>query len=179
MTIAGEILDLCSVINYCDTIGYDFIYLLSASFGAVSTSCLPTYYKSKIKKLVLWNPVLDLHMTFIDPMLPWGKKSFNSNSFRKMKKTGSLFIDGEFEIGATLVNEFYLYQPIAQLKEFNVPIMILHGDKDTYVPYQVAKNCSYLLQDCVFVTVTGSEHGFGRHEDEVKVSTNTIQHLKD
>ncbi|HFD31692.1 MAG TPA: alpha/beta hydrolase [Gammaproteobacteria bacterium] len=178
MTIAGEVLDLSAVFNYCDNIGYRSIYLLAASFGAVSTSCLPFYYKKKVDKLILWNPVLNLKKTFIEPLLPWGKESFNKASFEKMNETGSLFIDGEFEIGAALVNEFYLYHPEDQLKEFDAPIMILHGDKDTYVPYEVAKDCSESLDNCTFKTIAGSEHGFGRIEDEEMVVNSTIAHLK-
>lgn len=177
MTIAGEILDLCAVINYCLQNNYKDIYLLSASFGAVSTSCLPIYYKSKISKLVLWNPVLDLLKTFIDPVLPWGKASFNTESLNKMLMTGSLFIDGEFEISSILIDEFKLYKLIERLREYNIKTMIIHGDKDTYVPFDVAEDTANALNNCKFIRIKGAEHGFGRKEEEELVVKNTLLYL--
>lgn len=177
MTISGEIIDLISVIDYCSQLNYSFIGLVSASFGAVSTSCLPLYFKDLISKLVLWNPVLDLNKTFINPILPWGKASFNTGSFTKLAKTGSLFIDGEFEISAVLINEFHMYKPYLSISEFTVKTLIIHGNKDTYVSYEIAKECASKYSNISFLTIEGSEHGFGRESDEVFAIKETVDFL--
>ena len=177
MTISGEILDISAIFDYCLSLGHDSIFLVSASFGAVSTSCLPLFYKKMVSKLVLWNPVLDLSKTFIQPVLPWGKASFNEGSIAKMEQTGSLFIDGEFEIGSTLVGEFKLYKPLESIHEYQANVLVLHGDQDTYVPYDVAKECASTLNRAKFITVPDSEHGFGREIDENLVINEALNFL--
>ncbi len=75
-TIAGEILDLQAAL---DAAGKGFeapVSVVAASFGAVSTCLSLPHLGGTLRSVVLWNPVLDLHRTFVEPTLPWAVENF-------------------------------------------------------------------------------------------------------
>ncbi len=41
-----------------------------------------------LHRLVLWNPVLDLRSTFLEPDLPWGKENFRPDQQRLLQTQG-------------------------------------------------------------------------------------------
>lgn len=174
MTIVGEMFDLSAVIEKVKN--YEEIFLLSASFGAVSTGLLPRYLKNKINKLCLWNPVLSLTKTFIEPELDWQINNFGLEKIdESLNSSGKLAIDDSFIIGTGLLRELQVYNIEEMYSEYINPLLIIHGDCDTYVSYEIAKSFSNDSKNCSFVTISGSEHGFGRNEEEKIVFDETLQ----
>ena len=72
VTIAGECLDLQAVIEWVRGRFAGPILIVAASFGAVSTLLSLPWLTEGVHRLVLWNPVLDLRHTFLEPELAWG-----------------------------------------------------------------------------------------------------------
>lgn len=172
MTIQSETTDLQAVISALND--FDEIFLLSASFAAVATACLPEKYKSRIKKLCLWNPVLSLPRTFVEPELDWQVKNFGRSKLEaKLAEKKTLLIDDSFAVGLPFMREVLSLDVIDKYTEYSQPILILHGDHDTYVSYDVAEEFSKSAPNREFLAVPGSEHGFGRTEDEELVLTAT------
>jgi len=172
MTVEAETKDLQAVISALHD--FDELFLLSASFAAVATACLPVKYKSRIKKLCLWNPVLSLPRTFVEPELEWQKKNFGRSKIEaKLQENEALLIDDSFAVGLPFMREILSLDVIDKYREYSQPILILHGDHDTYVSYEVAKEFSNSAPNREFLAVPGSEHGFGRAEDEELVLTAT------
>jgi len=121
---------------------------------------------------VLWNPVLDLRRTFTDPELPWGLANFGSAQQRLLGEQGYLLVDGEFELGWVLFQEFRHYRPLECFQASRVPALVVHGDRDTYVSYGIARAAAD-RPGCVFHTVAGSDHGFdsrGREDEAIEAS---------
>ncbi|MGH3569833.1 MAG: alpha/beta hydrolase [Pseudonocardia sp.] len=74
VTIAGELLDIEAAIAYARA-GFDGpLTVLGSSFGAVAVLESSAY--TRPDQLVLWNPILDLRHTFIEPELLWGRTNF-------------------------------------------------------------------------------------------------------
>ena len=166
MTIEGETIDLKKSVEYVKEKSDLPIILLAASFGAVSTlNYIKNYNDTRISKLILLNPVLDLNSTFIKPTLPWGKKNFNKESFDKLDKLGYIHLDKTFKVGYKLLDEMKTIFPYKVLEHISIPTLIIHGNKDTYVSYDISKKYSEINDFCDFVTVDNSEHGFGRSEE--------------
>lgn len=63
------------------------------------------------------------------------------------------------------------------LLKISVPVLIIHGDQDTYVPYEVSREASLKMKNCDFVTISGANHGFGRKEEEENVFLNIKEWL--
>jgi pimeloyl-ACP methyl ester carboxylesterase len=167
MTIAGEMLDVQAVVERALGIGPAPLSIVAASFGAVPvTLSLP--YLDQLYRLVLWNPVLDLRHTFLEPELPWGRANFGQDQQADLARRGFLVVDGDFELGRVLYEEFGHYRPADCFVADRRPALVVHGDQDGYVSYFIAEQAAYARHDCEFHTVHGSGHGFdsAAHENE-------------
>ncbi|HEX6512140.1 MAG TPA: alpha/beta fold hydrolase [Chloroflexota bacterium] len=166
MTIAGETSDVRAGAAWLRAQGYAPAAIVAASFGAVS-ACEYVGGDAEVRCLVLLNPVLDLLKTFLEPVCPWPRASFNAPGFAHLERHGFLWLDGHFKIGRALVEEMRRAAPGERLKGLDIPVLTLHGDADGCVPYEVARELGAPNPRSRFVTVPGADHGFGRpHERE-------------
>lgn len=174
MTIAGELLDLTASMEYARQYWPLPTSIVAASFAAPPAL---TYAADRqdIPCMVLWNPVLDLRKTFLDPTLPWAKQSFNTQGYAFLEEHGYMLLDGFFKLGRTLIDEMKTIKPFEQMQRILCPVLTLHGDQDTYVPFTVAEKYARCNSRSEFVAVPGSEHGFGRSEDRQFVIPRTVE----
>lgn len=175
MTIAGELLDLIASVRQAETRWGQPVALVGASFGAVS-SVLYAAGIGGLACLVLWNPVLDLRQTFLEPVEPIPQQFFNAEGYAHLAEHGWLSLDG-FEIGACLVDEMRYVEPFARMSAITCPVLTLHGDRDRYVPYGVAQQYAGCNPASRFLPVPGAEHGFGMSGDRALVLAATVQWL--
>ncbi len=151
--------------------------VVAASFGAVSTCLSLGYLESRLRALVLWNPVLDLRRTFLEPSLPWGRENFGPTQRAQLASRGFLSIDGTFEMGRVLFEEMRHYHPLDYFVRSGVPALVVHGDRDSAVPYDVARSAADGRSRCDFHTVVGSDHGFDSREREDEAVEVTVSWL--
>lgn len=111
-TIAGEMLDLQAAIEAALQRFDRPLSIVAASFGAVSTCVSLRYLEPDLRSLVLWNPVLDLQRTFVQPSLPWGVENFGPAQQALLASAGFLSIDGTFEMGRVLFEELRYHKPL-------------------------------------------------------------------
>lgn len=176
-TIAGERLDLEAALAYMGREAPGPLTLVAASFGAVAT-CLALEQRSPAPaRLVLWNPVLDLRRTFVEPELAWGVANFGPAQQERLASDGFLVVDGEFELGRVMFDEFSLYQPLPALLASRVPLLVVHGDRDTAVSYDIARAAVEARGNAELYTVAGSDHGFDSREREDEAIDATVRWL--
>ncbi|MFE1080655.1 alpha/beta hydrolase [Nocardiopsis alba] len=178
VTVTGEIIDLQSVIELTLEQRSESLSVVAASFGAVSSSLLLPVHGDRIDSLVLWNPVLDLEHTFLNPELPWGLENFNPEQQRRLHTDGRLLIDDEFPISPIMWREFGLYDPLGTYLASPVPSLVVHGDQDSYVSYDIARTAATSRSDTDFHTVRGSDHGFDsteRENEAIRVSADWLE----
>ena len=177
VTIAGEMLDLQTTIQYAKSKSDKPLSIVAASFGATSTCLsLPTIER-QLKGLVLWNPVLDLQDTFIHPSLPWGKKNFNKQNVKRLATDGFFLIDDEFMVGPELYKEWERLKPYNYFYASKIPSIIVHGDKDSYVSYKVSKTACKRRRNCELFTIKNSDHGFDKKEHADQAIAITVNWL--
>ena len=168
MSISNETKDLMSVIDAMS--GFADVSIIAASFGAVPTGFLPKGHKNRISRLCLWNPVISLKRTFVEPELPWQTSNFGRQRLEKaLAIDGQLSIDGSFRVGRKFIEEILSLDVEEQYAGYQQPMIVLHGDRDTYVSFDVARGFCEGFTNRKFFPIIGSEHGFGRVEDEAKV----------
>jgi alpha-beta hydrolase superfamily lysophospholipase len=177
MTVAGEMLDLQAAFDYVSRSVSGPATIVAASFAAVSASLSLPWLGSRLHRLVLWNPVLDLTDTFVEPTLPWGKENFSPSQQDLLVSHGFLVVDGGFELGRVVFEEFGHYRPRDAFIASPVPALIVHGDQDTMVSYAVAKRAAAAREACEFHTVSGSDHGFDSREREDEAISVTVTWL--
>lgn len=166
VTIAGECLDLQAAISFVQERFTGPTSIVAASFGAVSTALSLPWLADGLHRLVLWNPVLDLRHTFLEPELAWGVQNYGPEQQKHLQANGFLRVDDEFELGRVLFTEFEVYRPREQLLASSVPTLIVHGDHDTAVSYAVSADVAHTRPDTLLHTVIGSDHGFDSRERE-------------
>jgi alpha-beta hydrolase superfamily lysophospholipase len=177
VTVAGEMLDLQAVIAETGNADAGRLFVVAASFGAVATLLSLPYLEDRLSGLVLWNPVLDLSRTFVKPELPWGMANFSSDAQRQLHTDGYLTIDGQFRLGRVIFSEFSRYNPVSCFQASKVPALIVHGDRDSYVSFEIAQEAARARADCSFHAIAGSDHGFDGREHEDEAITVTVSWL--
>ena len=173
MTIAGEILDLLSIWNYVKEHSSAPCSIIASSFGAVSTLELIPLLNPTPISIVLWNPVLDLDNTFLNPTLPWGVENFGNVRLTEIKKKGFILIDNQYRLGQALWNEFSLYKPLDKLLALTMPNLIIHGRFDTSVSYEIAASASRMHPLSSLYSVD-ADHGFSPSSIEDIVIEKTV-----
>lgn len=177
-TIAGEMLDVGAVAATARTRWPDVpLAVVAASMGAVPVIETASFLRPDL--LVLWNPVLDLQRTFVEPELPWGHVNFSAAAWTAADRDGFLILDGEFEIGRVLLAELRRYQPLRSLTELpRTPTLIVHAENDSYVSFDIARvTAARLGHD--FHAMEGSDHGFDTTEREDEAIDVTVRWIGD
>lgn len=177
VTIAGELLDLQAVIDLVRRDCPGRRSVVAASFGAVPAALSLPYIDDLLTGMVLWNPVLDLRRTFIEPELPWGIENFSAAQQERLRRDGRLLIDGEFAVGWVLWEELRRYRPVEPFTESKTPALVVHGDRDSYVSYGIARDAALGRTGCDLHTVAGSDHGFDSRAREDEAIDVTVEWL--
>lgn len=58
-----------------------------------------------------------------------------------------------------------------------VPALIVHGDQDGYVSYDIAREAATTREGCDFHTIKGTDHGFDSREREDEAIAVTVDWL--
>lgn len=177
VTVAGEMLDLQTAVDYATEEHPGRLSIVASSFGAVSTVLSLRYLAEYLTGLVLWNPVLDLRRTFLEPDLAWGVENFGPGQQELLHSQGYLLVDGEFALGRTLFEEFRHYRPIEDFLASDMSALIIHGDKDASVSYDIARSAAEARANCTLRTVAGSDHGFDSRSREDEAIDATVEWL--
>ncbi|MCJ7508161.1 MAG: alpha/beta hydrolase [candidate division Zixibacteria bacterium] len=178
MTIEGETLDIAASIEQISARWNGNTSIVGMSFAAGPSIIYSTKEKPKINCIVLLCPVLDYVSTFLKPTVPWGKESFNKRGFEDLDKKGFLLLDGEFQLGAKIIEEFKVIKPYELLKDIDLPVLVIHGNKDSMVPFKLAKKYGKPNKQSEFVAIKNADHGFTDITDETGKSGKSIQNRK-
>lgn len=159
MTIAGETMDLSSSITQLLVLSqHDEAVIIATSFGAGPAIRFAEANPNQVQGLILLCPVLDYRATFIEPVVEWTKGVLDAAGREELSRVGSVALTEDFRIGAALVAEMLEWQPEQALVHLRVPVLVVHGDRDSMVPYESSVRAC--RGRCELVTVQGADHGF-------------------
>lgn len=167
-SIVGQIIDALTVIDYIKSNFKNSyrIHLVGLSFGAPPSIYLSMKYPDLIKSLTLIAPVLSYKRTFINPETEWAKSLFSETNVNELEKTGKLYFNESFFIGLNLYIEMNLVNPEMFLPKIIQPTLVMHGDKDSMVPYDATNQICKNLSNLNLVTLFGSDHGYMQEGDD-------------
>jgi len=150
MTISGEKKDLEAAYGLLIKKGYNKFGLLATSFAGVVVSYFSPKHK-KIRALTLLCTRLDFSSYY--------KSYIGKKEEKLLKSQGFIQMSNNFRGGKKLFEETLKVNPIIELRKLNIPIMFVHGDKDSYVPYKESVKYSKELK-AKLVTINGGQHFF-------------------
>ncbi len=150
------------------------IHVVGASFGAPPAIFAAARYPDAVHSVSLIAPVLSYQRTFLEPETDWARDLFSPQRLRELEDTGRLYFDSEFCIGHRLVEEMRVIRPDIALAGIQQRVLVVHGDRDSMVPYDVTVQACRGLQHVKLVTLNGADHGFMQEGDEEGVSPQSV-----
>jgi pimeloyl-ACP methyl ester carboxylesterase len=97
----------------------------------------------------------------------FGWDLFNPVTFAKLSRTGRLHLTPTFPIGLRLVEEMRVIRPDLAIREVTQPLLAIHGDADSMVPFDVSKTVLRGLPNAKFVPISNMDHGFTDADDDL------------
>ncbi len=179
LTLAGVINDIDSAVNEIRIhvpIHVPLI-IIAASFSGGLASNWAVKNSNKIHALVLLNPLLDYgeHMLFSKEFWEDDEISLKGN---EILKTQGWLPHREFRMGSELIDELSNIQSFEKMECPSIPILVVHGNKDSIVSFEIAQKYSNSNKNSTFVTINGADHGFTSPNDDNLSHPDTI-HFRD
>lgn len=174
-SIVGQVLDIRSVIEYAkEYYKKDVdVFLVGCSFGA-PPAIMTAIAEPLIKKICLISPVLSYKRTFLAPETEWAKQLFNIDTIKNLYCSNQLYFDDDFCISTKLFEEMKYIIPECLIKKVEQPIVVIHGDADSMVPYTVSAEISNRNKRIKFVPIKDMDHGFMDKADEEGITSKSL-----
>ncbi len=150
VTVAGARLDLRAAVDW---VGRP-VALLGSSFGGAIVSLSLAALTGTVRAVVLWQPVLDTRRTFLEPELAAGRELYGGRG------NGPVNVDGRFRLEAGLFDELATVDPRAAFQASTEPALVVHGDADSLVSHDIARDTALRRPGTEWHSVPGGEHGF-------------------
>jgi len=151
------------------------INIVACSFGAPPAIFTALNYNEYVNNLILISPVISYKNTFLEPRTEWAKSIFNNRTLSDLKRNKTLLFDDNFSISYRLVEEMKIIQPELAIINLKQSIVMIHGDADSMVPYEVSRNISEKCKKIKFISIKGMDHGFTDANDEEGVSKQSLE----
>jgi len=179
LTLAGVINDVDSAVNELQKHAPSHIPLIiiAASFSGGLTSYWAFENSNKIHSLVLLNPVLNYGKHMLFSKWFWNNDEISVKGSEILKTQGWL-PHGAFRMGAKLLDELSNLKLFEKMKYPPIPILVVHGSKDSTVSFEIAQEYSNSNNNSTFVIITGADHGFTSPNDDNLSHPDTI-HFRD
>lgn len=178
ISIIGDILDVKASLEQIKKYWDGKIVLVATSFGAGPAIMAASQIQDIIHCIVLIAPVISYKETFLEPKTDWARSSFNEKSFEELSEKGYLLLDGSFKLSARLIEEFRFIDPTQVLESLRVPILLIHGEKDSMVPFEVSEKYKNLNSLSKFISLPNADHGFPDADDETGMGPKSQQNKK-
>lgn len=143
--------------------GITDIYLLGHSMGGAIASEVAKLYPNVIKKMCLWAPAFNLSEDI---------------EYLKGKVPQADYYDHSgFEISDEFVEDIISRDFYKDLDIYKNKLMIIHGTKDTTVPYKISNRYLKLFYHPIFYPIENASHNYDNLEHINKVIELTCQFL--
>jgi pimeloyl-ACP methyl ester carboxylesterase len=178
LTIAGVASDIrAAVTQVRETTGSGPVSLIGASFGGGISAFFAVRHPDQVHRLVLFNPLLDYKKRFIDDKPEWDGDQISEQAGQTLAAQRFLAHSPTFKLGRALLNEIFYLNPRLALSELTVPVLFVHGTRDTFVPVESSKAAVGQVTKAAarLIEIDGAQHGFAVHDDPLYQDPQTQQ----
>jgi len=155
ITLTKAVGSLKAAVTFARDQGDYSIALLGASFGGLM-SLVVVSEDPGIKALVLKSPVTELKSFWRERLRASGQR------FTEWRKTGVLdwqYESEDFRLRYSYWADAKRYDTLELAKEIACPVLIVHGDQDTYVPMSQSTGLAEIV-DVELRVIEGAEHSY-------------------
>ncbi len=148
---------------------------IGASFGGGICGFYAARYPDEVRRLVLFNPLIEYRKRFVDDKPYWHNGRINEEAGRELTERGSLPHSPTFRLGRPLLNEVFYLRPDDAISQIVTPTLFVHGTKDTFVPIESSRRYVTKIQaEAKLLEIDGSQHGFAVHDDPQYLDPQTV-----
>ncbi|MEW1837781.1 alpha/beta fold hydrolase [Nonomuraea angiospora] len=167
LTIAGVVNDIRAAVDYiCGELGSEQTNIVGASFGGGISAFYASRYPEAVRRLVLFNPLLNYKNRFVDDKPYWQDDYINGDAAQELAAQGFVRHSPTFKLGRALLNEVFYLQPHMELGNITTPTLLVHGTGDTFIPVQSSRDAIRRFGgDARLIEIAGAQHGIAVHDD--------------
>lgn len=142
------------------------LYLPAASFSGGISAYYTAEYASEVQGLVLINPLLDYRKRFIEDKPFWSDGEIDEEAGARLMADGFIAHSPTFKLGRPMLNEVFYLRPVDSLDQVPVPVLIVHGTADTFIPVESSRSLAARLGTrAQLVEIEGAQHGIAAYDD--------------
>jgi pimeloyl-ACP methyl ester carboxylesterase len=166
MTILTEINDAQAIVDFAKNLGIEKLFVLGFSMGGAVASMISSDYIDCLTGLILLAPAGNM-----------GEKARDYEK-RLVKITEEHYDMGGFLVGQPFIealSDLDLYQ---NAPKFTKPVLIVHGENDLAVPFEVGKKYASLYPNAEFHLIEGASHCFTTYRNRQELQEKIIAFLE-
>ena len=167
LTLATILNDIgMALVSVQEATGASRMSLLGASFSGGVCAYYAAKRSAEIDRLVLLNPQLDYKQRTITSRPYWHDNQLDEEIADQLRQQGYIQFTPSLRHGYPILNEVFWFEPLTVLGEITAPTLLVHGTKDTFVPFELTRAALPRFRaEHRLVEIEGSQHGFAVHDD--------------
>lgn len=167
LTISGVVNDICAAVEHVRAETADrSVNVIGASFGGGISAFYASRHPEAVRRLVLFNPLLNYKRRFVDDKPYWHEDHIDEAAGDELAAQGFLAHSPNFKLGRPLLNEVFYVEPHRALRDVTAPTLVIHGTGDTFIPVQSSRDAvSRFGGEAKLVEIEGAQHGIAVHDD--------------
>ncbi|WP_345470349.1 alpha/beta hydrolase [Actinoallomurus oryzae] len=167
LTISGVVNDIRAAVEHVRAeTGSGPVNVIGASFGGGITAFYTSRYPEAVRRMVLFNPLLNYKRRFVDDKPYWHDDHIDEMAGDELAAQGFVAHSPSFKLGRPLLNEVFYVEPHRALGDVTAPTLIIHGTGDTFIPVQSSRDAvSQFGGESKLIEIEGAQHGIAVHDD--------------
>ena len=164
MSVLTEVRDLEAVIGYVQSLPYNGgeLLLMGCSQGGFVSALVVAKHPGLVNKLVLFYPAL-----CIPDDARAGRMMFARFDPKNIPERINC---GPMKLGRCYPADVMDMAPIAEIKPYPGPVLIVHGTKDSIVNLDYARRAQRAYPNAKLHIIEGGAHGFSRKHDAIAMA---------
>ncbi len=158
VTLSGEVADLYAAIRYLRRLGLNKIGIIAASFAGGVAVVYAAVKDENVGAIVLVCPTLDYRPSLLESKPFWVDGDLSEEAALELKRNGFL-PHRDFCMGPVLINEAKIIIPFEFMPRIRCPVLTIHGNRDSIVPYEMSQKYHKCNPDSELLTLDGADHG--------------------
>lgn len=164
MSVLTEVQDLEAVIGYVQSLPYNGreLLLMGCSQGGFVSALVAAKHPDLVNRLVLFYPAL---------CIPDDARAGRMMFARFDPKTIPEWINcGPMKLGRCYPADVMDMDPIAEIKPYSGPVLIVHGTKDSIVNLDYSRQAQRAYPNAKLHMIEGGAHGFSKKHDAIAIA---------
>jgi pimeloyl-ACP methyl ester carboxylesterase len=174
LTLAGVVNDIRAAVGHARELTGTPVNVIGTSFGGGVSAFYAGRYPDEVRRLVLFNPLIEYRKRFVDDKPYWHDGRIDEKAGRELTERGSLAHSPTFRLGRPLLNEVFYLRQEEEIGQIVTPTLFVHGTKDTFVPIDSSRRyVAKIRAEAKLLEIDGAQHGFAVHDDPQYVDPQT------